>query len=171
MTPDWSEQITLLAREVIEISNESATAIATAESLTGGLVCGALSAVPGASEVLLGGVVSYSDSVKTQLLGVSPQLIANQTAVDAEVAAQMAAGLRDRFGHLEPGRNLIALSATGVAGPDAVGSHLPGIVFLGVATGERVLVFAEHFTGSREAVRQQTVIRALEILREQLSTS
>jgi nicotinamide-nucleotide amidase len=164
-------QVNRLAQVVIELAVASDTAIAAAESLTGGLICGALSAVPGASKVLLGGVVSYSDAVKTQLLGVSPQLIANQTAVDAEVAAQMAAGLRDRFAHLEPARSLIALSATGVAGPDPVGSISVGTVFLGVATGERVLVFAEDFSGDRDAIRQHSVLRALEILREQLATA
>jgi nicotinamide-nucleotide amidase len=165
------EQLNLLAREVIDLALSSATSIATAESLTGGLVSGALSSVPGASKVLLGGVVSYSDSLKTQWLGVSPQLISNQSAVDAEVAAQMAEGLRDRVAHLQGPIKIIALSTTGVAGPDPVGSNPVGTVFLGVAGVERVVVFAEKFEGDRESIRQQTVTRALEILREQLANS
>ena len=158
-----------LAVEVIALATRSKTAIATAESLTGGLVSGALSEVPGASKVLLGGVVSYSDAVKTQWLGVSPQLISNQTAVDAEVAAQMAEGLRDRLLHLDAARKLVAVSTTGVAGPDAVGANSVGTVFIGLARGEQVMVFAEQFEGDRQSIRQQTVIRALEILREQLT--
>ena len=107
--------------------------------------------------------------MKTQWLGVSPQLISNQTAVDAEVAAQMAEGLRDRLLHLDAARPLVAVSTTGVAGPDAVGANSVGTVFIGLARGEQVMVFAEQFEGDRESIRQQTVIRALEILREQLT--
>lgn len=165
---DKLERISSLAAAVIKLAIEAKTSIAVAESLTGGLLSGALSAVPGASKVLLGGVVCYSDGIKTQWLGVSPQLIANQTSVDAEVAAQMAEGLRDRLLHIDASSALLALSTTGVAGPEPVGSNAVGTVFLGLANPEQVMVFAERFDGDRESVRLQTVFRGLEILREQL---
>jgi nicotinamide-nucleotide amidase len=158
-----------LAAEVISLAIEAKVSLATAESITGGLIAAALSSVPGASKVLLGSVVSYSDAVKTQWLGVSPQLIANQTAVDAEVAAQMAEGLRDRMLRVTPSVSLVTLSATGVAGPEPVGQNAVGSVFLGLATQATVQVYAEAFDGDRESIREQTLVRGLEILREHLS--
>lgn len=164
----FSSEIVALAREVIERAGQIGVKLATAESLTGGLVAAALSSVPGASRVLLGGMVSYSDSAKAQWLGVSPQLIANQTAVDAEVAAQMADGLRDRCLHLDGSSEHLALSTTGVAGPDRVAQLAVGTVFIGLATKAGVVVHAESFEGDRDQIRNQTLIRSLEILREHL---
>lgn len=160
-----------LATAVIQLARDSGRFIATAESVTGGLVAAALTAVPGASDVFIGAVVCYTDQVKTQLLGVSPQLIQNQSAVDAEVAAQLADGCRDRFVRIAgvASERVIAVATTGVAGPAAVGSHQPGVVFIGCASAAGVSVYGEDFVGDRGAIRAQSVTRALEILREQLA--
>ena len=160
-----------LAVEVIQLARDSGRFIATAESVTGGLVAGALTAVPRASEVFIGAVVCYTDAVKTQLLGVSPQLIQNQSAVDAEVAAQLADGCRDRFVRIAAvdSERVIAVATTGVAGPAAVGSHQPGVVFIGCSSASGVSVYGEDFAGDRDAIRAAAVTRALEILREQLA--
>jgi PncC family amidohydrolase len=160
-----------LAESVIRLARDSGRFIASAESLTGGLVAAALTAVPGASEVFIGSVVCYTDAVKTQLLGVSPQLIQNQSSVDAEVAAQLADGCRDRFVRIASvdSERVLAVSTTGVAGPAAVGNHQPGVVFIGCASAGGVAVYGEDFVGDRAAIRAQTVTRVLEILREQLT--
>jgi PncC family amidohydrolase len=160
-----------LATEVIRLARDSGRFIATAESVTGGLVAAALTAVAGASEVFIGAVVCYTDAVKTQLLGVSPQLIQNQSAVDAEVAAQLADGCRDRFVKIAAidSERLIAVATTGVAGPAAVGNHQPGVVFIGCSSADGVSVYGEDFAGDRGAIRAQAATRVLEILREQLA--
>ncbi len=159
-----------MAEEVIGLAKEKGLHIATAESLTAGLISAKLAEVPGASNVLLGGIVSYQDQVKSQLLGVSPGLLQMQSAVDPEVAAQLAEGVRAKFAfamQLEQ-RLVIGLSATGVAGPDSVGQHDPGEVYLGLSSERGTKVFAERFGGSRGEIRAKTVDRAIEILREEL---
>lgn len=159
-----------MAEEVIRVAQEKGLYIATAESLTAGLISAKLAEVPGASKVLLGGAVSYQDQVKSQLLGVSPGLLQMQSAVDPEVAAQLAEGVRAKFAfamQLEQ-RLVIGLSATGVAGPESVGQHEPGEVYLGLSSERGTKVFAEQFGGSRGEVRAKTVDRAIEILWEEL---
>lgn len=102
--------------------------IALAESCTGGMVAERLTRVPGASDVFLGGVVSYANSAKVALLGISPDLIEMHGAVSPEVAEAMAIGARDRFG------STIAVSVTGIAGPTGGTELKPvGLVYLGLA--------------------------------------
>jgi PncC family amidohydrolase len=159
-----------MAEEVIRLAQEKGLHIATAESLTAGLISAKLADVPGASKVLLGGIVSYQDQVKSQLLGVSPGLLQMQSAVDPEVAAQLAEGVRAKFAfamRLEQSM-VIGLSATGVAGPDSVGQHEAGEVYLGLSSERGTKVFAEKFAGSRAEIRAKTLDRAVEILREEL---
>ncbi len=160
-----------MAEEVIGLAKEKGLHIATAESLTAGLISAKLAEVPGASKVLLGGIVSYQDQVKSQLLGVSPGLLQMQSAVDPEVAAQLAEGVRAKFAfamQLEQ-RLVIGLSATGVAGPDSVGQHDPGEVYLGLSSERGTKVFAERFGGTRGALRAKPVDRAIQLLREELN--
>lgn len=159
-----------MAEEVISLAQAKGIQIALAESLTAGLISAKLAEIPGASKVLLGGVVSYQDQVKSQLLGVSPSLLQMQSAVDPEVAAQMAEGVRSKLAFaMQLDQDLvIGLSATGVAGPDSVGQNGPGVVYLGLSSRAGTKVFAEQFEGSRAEIRSQTVTRALEILREEL---
>lgn len=133
--------------------------LATAESLTGGGIGGALTAVPGSSEVYKGGVISYCDEVKAKILGVDPALLRTQGAVSAPVAKAMAEGVR-RLLDAD-----VAVSVTGLAGPggDDFG-HSVGTVFVGYADqrGSKALEF--HFPGDREAVRRQTAVEALKLL-------
>ena len=144
--------------------------IATAESLTAGQLSSTIADTPGASKVLLGGMVSYQDAVKTQLLGVSAQLIASQSAVDPEVAIQMAAGIRSKLANATgvDSKKVIGISTTGVAGPDPVGSKPVGEVYIGISSEAGERVYAEHFAGSRAEIRSQVVVRAIEILREEI---
>ena len=101
-----------LAAEVLRLLRAANWTVATAESLTGGLVAAALTDIPGASQAFRGGVVSYATDLKARLLGVDPAMLAAHGAVYAPVAAAMAAGVRDRLGAT------VGVATTGVAGPD-----------------------------------------------------
>ena len=144
--------------------------LATAESLTGGLLGAQLTETPGASESYLGGVVAYQNNVKQELLGVSGSLMAQQGAVDAEVAAQMANGVRARFAKINqlPIEQVIGVSTTGVAGPDQSEGKSAGTVFIGVGSAAGDAVYAYEFSGDRDHIRDQSVAAALHCVREQL---
>ncbi|GAA1845522.1 CinA family protein [Agromyces salentinus] len=134
--------------------------IAVAESLTGGLVAAELTSVPGASVVVSGGVVAYATPVKHALLGVSSELLAREGAVHAEVARQMADGVR--FALALDGRPTdVGLATTGVAGPDPQDGRSPGTVFVGVAIGGRVDAVELELAGGRDAIRRATVDAAI----------
>ena len=135
--------------------------VATAESCTGGLVASRITSVPGASAAFLGGVVSYADDAKRDLLGVPPAVIDRYGAVSAACAEAMAAGARKR---LEAGA---AVAVTGVAGPDGGTPEKPvGLVWFGVATAAGVHAERRVFAGDREAIRRQAADRALALLVE-----
>lgn len=135
--------------------------LCTAESLTGGGIGAALTAVPGASAVYLGGVVSYTDGIKEKILGVNADLLRSCGAVSSEVAAAMVSGVRMRMGAD------VAVSVTGLAGPggDDFG-HPVGTVFIGYEDRHRTMVQEHHFSGDRDSVRCQTVEAALHLILE-----
>jgi len=141
------------------LKNEHLT-IATAESCTGGLLGAALTQEPGSSGFYLGGVVSYSNSLKQGLLGVSEENLLKYGAVSEQVAREMAEGIR-----LKAGSDL-AISTTGIAGPDGGSDQKPvGLVYVGLATPEGVQVEKIQLYGERESVRQLTVQAALNKVR------
>ena len=145
--------------------------LAVAESLTGGLLTARLIDAPGASEVVLGGIVAYQNDLKHQLLGVNPQLLAMQSAVDPEVAAQMAEGVRSRLA-TKCSRSIeevVGISTTGAAGPESVGIHAPGTVFIALSSVNGIKVFAEQFQGDRQSIRNQAVERALMVIGEEFN--
>ena len=131
--------------------------LSVAESLTGGAVCARLVDVPGASRVLRGGVVAYATDLKAALLGVSDELLAARGAVDREVAAAMASGVRDRLG------SDVGLATTGVAGPDPQDGQPPGTVHVAVVTPALTRVGSWTLPGDRAAVRAATVRGVLEL--------
>lgn len=135
--------------------------LATAESITAGGVGAALTAVPGASSVYKGGVISYVDAVKREVLGVPPDILERYGAVSPWTAGYMASGVRSLL------KADYALSVTGLAGPggDEFG-HPVGTVFIGFESLSKAIVREYHFTGNREAVRSQTVEAALRLLLE-----
>lgn len=140
--------------------------LATAESLTGGLLAAKIVDVPGASKVFVGGVVSYQSDVKTHVLGVDHMELQTVGPVSEGVAIQMAAGVR---GALLPGPDVTwAVSTTGVAGPDPdpVGNQPPGLVLVAVC-GPNGFVATEKlgFVGeARNHIRQITAEFALGLL-------
>jgi nicotinamide-nucleotide amidase len=154
---------TTLEAAVVQLLRERGRTVACAESCTGGGLGARLTSVSGSSAAFQGGVISYSNEAKTALLGVPRDLLETHGAVSAPVAEAMARGARERLGAD------YALSITGVAGPDGGTSEKPvGLVYIGVATPERVFATENHFIGIREDVRRRSTQVALQLLREQL---
>ena len=145
------------ATEVIE--RLRGKTLVTAESLTGGGIGAALTAVPGASAVYKGGIVCYVDEVKREVLGVPGEILARYGAVSSWTAGYMASGVRKLL------KADFAVSVTGLAGPggDEFG-HEVGTVFIGFESAAKALVKEYHFTGSREEVRRQTIEAALQLI-------
>jgi nicotinamide-nucleotide amidase len=146
-----------VARQAVHTCRDLGLSVATAESLTGGLVCGALTAVPGASLVVRGAVVAYATDRKSALLGVPETLLAERGAVDAEVAAAMAEGVR-RVMAADVG-----VATTGVAGPDPQDGHEVGTVFVAVSGPGIDVVERLALGGDRAAIREATVAAALRL--------
>lgn len=130
--------------------------VAAAESCTGGLLGGMITARAGASVYFLGSAVTYANSAKEKLLGVPTAVLAAHGAVSAETAASMASGARILFG------SDVAVSVTGIAGPGGAVLGKPvGTVFISVADGQRAETRRYQFAGDRGAVREQTVLTAI----------
>jgi len=139
---------------------EQGQTLSVAESCTGGLLGGRITSVPGSSDYFRGGFLAYADETKTELLGVSADLIAALTAVSEEVARAMADGAKRRA-HTD-----YALSVTGYAGPDGgTKEHPVGTVFVGLATPEGCEVRRLRLPGDRDRVRNFAVQNALNLLR------
>lgn len=137
--------------------------VAVAESLTGGLVCAALTAVPGSSAVVRGGVTSYATDVKASVLGVGERLLRAGGPVQAEVARQMAHGARRLL------RATHGLATTGVAGPDPQDDVPVGRVFIAVGWDDAPGVPVDEvrmldLAGDRAEIREQTVRAVLDLL-------
>ena len=138
--------------------------MAVAESLTGGLLGAAITEVAGASGAFRGGITAYATDLKASLLGVDPDLLAEQGPVCPEVAAAMAEGVR---------RKLMAgygLSTTGVAGPTPQGGREPGTVYVAFAGPDAARVHGFFFLGDRRMIRKQAVTSALALALESLDT-
>ena len=148
-----------LAVELLASLREAGLTVVTAESCTGGLVSAALTAVPGSSESVLGGFVTYSNGMKTSLLGVPEGVIASVGAVSEACAEAMAVGA------LRASGAELALSLTGIAGPGGGSAEKPvGLVFIGGARrGGPVVVQRHVFPGDRDAVRAASVEAALRL--------
>lgn len=149
-------------RVLAELSSRRFT-LATAESLTGGLLADAFVSVAGASAVYLGGVVSYATSVKESVLGVDADLLARRGAVDPDVALEMARRVRDVV-HDHGRRADVGVATTGVAGPDPADGQPVGTVYVAVSTPTTELVVPLQLTGTRAEIREQSVSGALSAL-------
>jgi nicotinamide-nucleotide amidase len=137
--------------------------VATAESLTAGLLCAALTSVPGSSAVVRGGLIVYATDLKWGLAGVDPVLLRERGAVDPDVAVQLATGARDRCGATW------GLGLTGVAGPDPQDGVRPGTVHIGIA-GSSADVATITVAGDRHEVRSAAVRAAVDLLSRGLAT-
>jgi nicotinamide-nucleotide amidase len=147
-----------LARTAIELLIARDETVATAESLTGGLVAAALTSVPGSSAAVRGGVVAYATDLKAALLGVPPDLLERHGAVHGAVAEAMAEGARDRLGAST------GVATTGVAGPDPAEGKPVGTVFVAVAGPGGLASRQLALTRDREEIRSATVESVLGLL-------
>lgn len=136
----------------------SGRTVATAESLTGGLIAAALTGAAGSSATFRGGLVVYATELKATLAGVSPALLAERGAVDPDVAAGLAEGARDRLGAS------LGIGITGVAGPSPQDGKAVGTVFLAAAGAGPTVVQELQLTGDRAAIREAAVHSALRLL-------
>jgi len=153
------------AADVIGRARAAGVLIATAESCTGGLVAGAVTDVPGASDVFDRGFVTYSNAAKTQMLGVDPSLIAAHGAVSEDVARAMAEGALARSAAA------LAVSTTGIAGPGRSEHKPEGRVCFGLAARGRKTrtETVDYGAIGRDAVRRASVAHALALLASALS--
>lgn len=137
--------------------------VAAAESLTAGLFCAGLAEVPGASATLRGGVVVYATDLKTALAGVPAALLVSCGPVSRETAAALAEGVRQRC------TATWGVGLTGVAGPDPVDGHDPGLIYIGISDGVRTDVVELDVPGDRAAVRTAAVAAATDALLARLA--
>jgi nicotinamide-nucleotide amidase len=147
-----------LSREAIELLVARRETAAVAESLTGGMLAAALTAIPGASAAFRGGVVAYATDLKAALLDVPAALLDRHGAVYPAVAAAMAEGARRRLGAD------VGAATTGVAGPDPADGQPVGTVHIAVSTGRGTAVRSFALSGDRSQIRAATVERSLGLL-------
>ncbi|MFF3859412.1 CinA family protein [Streptomyces sp. NPDC002209] len=151
-----------MAAEVLRLLAESDQTLAVAESLTGGMVAAELTAVAGASRSFRGSVTAYATELKHRLLGVDADLLAAEGAVNAQVAAEMAAGVRRVLGASW------GIATTGVAGPDPQDGQPVGTVFIAVAGPMGRKTVPLRLNGSRTEIRRESARTVLELLSSEL---
>jgi len=147
-----------LATEILRLLTANGQTLATAESLTGGLVAAALTDVAGSSQAFRGGVVAYATDLKAEVLGVDAWMLEKHGPIYAPVAAAMAEGVRTRLGAT------IGVATTGVAGPEPADGFPPGTVHIAVSLADDTVVRTMALNGNRDEVRRLTVERLLGLL-------
>jgi competence/damage-inducible protein CinA-like protein len=159
----YAEGSTDLASIVLDLCRASRLTIAVAESCTGGLLGARLTAIPGSSDVVLGGVIAYANDVKRELLGVNQSSLEENGAVSEPVVREMAEGVRTRLGAS------IGMAITGVAGPGGGTSDKPvGTVWIAAAFGSETRALPLRLIGDREEIRRRATQSALELVRRSL---
>lgn len=154
-----------LAASVICKFRTLGLSLSLAESCTGGLISAVVTDIPGASEIFCGSAVTYADSAKENILGVSKLTIETFGAVSGECAAEMASGARRIYGAD------IAMSVTGVAGPGGGSAEKPvGTVWFGYSSEEKILTFRKIFSGDRANIRRQTAETVFDFLLEEIGS-
>ena len=153
-----------LSERVILACNQKNLRLATAESCTGGLISGCLTAVSGASKILYCGYVTYTNELKTKLLGVPANILTEHGAVSEIVSKSMA------IGAIKSSNADISVSVTGIAGPGGGTTEKPvGLVHVSVAHKNFETLHERHlFEGDRDSIRSQTIKAALELLIKQV---
>lgn len=148
------------AETLLETCRAKHLKVATAESCTGGLIAGLLTAIPGSSDVVERGFITYTNEAKWQMLNVAPELFKTAGAVSEEVARAMAEGAVSRS-HAQ-----LAVSATGIAGPGGGTKKKPvGLVHIAVARMDHETLHERHvFEGKRDKIRKQAVAAAVALL-------
>jgi nicotinamide-nucleotide amidase len=153
-----------LAAVVLHACDALGYHIGVAESCTGGLLGARLTAIPGSSSVVLGGVIAYSNEVKRDLVGVKQETLDSHGAVSEQVAIELATGIRERLA------SQIGIGITGVAGPDGGTPDKPvGLVWIGVDICGEVRTHGSRFIGDRAEIRFRATQAALDIVRRMLA--
>ncbi|HUN24573.1 MAG TPA: CinA family protein [Anaerolineales bacterium] len=159
-----SNEPTVLAQEIGRRLLARGWFLATAESCTGGLVSHYLTNVPGSSAWFVGGVVSYTNALKMQLLGVSPETLVQYGAVSEQTVMEMAVGVCQKLGAQ------VGIAVTGIAGPGGGSTEKPvGLVWVGLALPHQVVAQAFHWYGNRIANKESSAQTALAWLLELLT--
>ncbi|MCS6105732.1 CinA family protein [Clostridium botulinum] len=155
---NWQE----FPKQVVEKLKQKHLKITAAESLTAGMFQAKVASIPGASNVFDGGFVTYADEVKIQLLGMDPNLIEKYTVVSSSVAFAMAKLSAEKL------TADIGVGFTGVAGPDPLEGNSVGTVFISAynATNNEKIVKEFHFSGSRQAIREKSVLCGFVLVQE-----
>lgn len=150
LSPDIIE----LASEVIDLLREHGETVSTAESLTAGALSSAIVTIAGASDVFVGGITAYRDEIKISHLGVDPELIKKYTSISEDVAIEMARGAMKSF------YTTWAIATTGVAGPNPIDGHRPGLVWVAIQ-GPVCQTIELSLSGERETVRNAATASAI----------
>jgi PncC family amidohydrolase len=151
--------------ELVALLSARGLTFATAESCTGGLIPKKITDVAGCSSVFLGGVVSYANSVKQNVLGVSGETLSTVGPFSPETAKQMAEGVRSLTGADA------AVATTGVAGPGGTADKPAGLVYISASFRGKTVVTENHFEGTRSDVREKAANKALEMAIELIKNS
>lgn len=155
-----------LEEAVLRLLSERKEILALAESCTGGAIASGITSLAGASAVLRGGIIAYSNSVKEEVLGVPGETLASHGAVSEETARAMAEGARKLL------QSDWSLSVTGIAGPDGGTTEKPvGTVWIACSGNEKTLAQHYHFRGDRNSIQARSVVAALQMLWKQLRTN
>lgn len=159
----YGEDDTDLAEVVLQRSRALGFRISVAESCTGGMLGARLTAIPGSSDVFVGGVIAYDNDVKTRLLAVSSDTVRAHGAVSEETAREMASGIRERMG------SQVGIAVTGIAGPDGGTPEKPvGLVWIAADVDGRARASSRVYPGNREEIRQRASQGALDLVRRML---
>ncbi len=150
--------LNMLPYKVFDLLVEQEQTLITAESITGGDIATSFTKIPGASKVYLGGIIAYSNLLKVQECLVEPKTIKNYGPVSSQVAAEMAIGVKKKFG------SNVSIATTGYAGPKT-GQEPVGTVFTSVVVNEEQITQKHQFEGERIDIIKQTTFSVLEILK------
>ncbi len=154
-----------LKESFVRLLSSQGMKVTTAESLTGGLLAGAITSVPGASSCFEGGFVTYSNGAKRRMLSVKKETLKKEGAVSIRTAREMAIGAANATGAD------VGIAVTGNAGPDAMEGKEVGLVYIGVFVDGQTMVETCHFHGDRQQIRMQTVHRALALAMQKVKES
>ena len=161
-----AQDITTLSAEVIDLCRTKGIRITTAESCTGGMIIAALTDIPGSSDVIDRGYITYSNEAKCEMLGVRVEVLSMHGAVSSPVASAMAEGA------MKNSDAQLTVSVTGIAGPGGGTSEKPvGTVYIATAyENDRTLYQKHFFDGDRASIRQQTVHAAIHYLKARITS-
>ena len=159
----FSKDIQDISQKCISLALEKSITLASAESLTGGMIGSALTSIPGSSSVYKGAVVSYTNEIKNRILHVDNKTLETYTAVSSETAHEMVSHIKELY-DVD-----IAVAVTGIAGPGGGSETTPvGTVWVGIAVKDTVETVVLHLEGTRDEIRSQVVVQALRLVYEKM---